>query len=63
MKYLPLKIKFCSIFLYNQPFSRYCTFYNYPLTMLNTKKAPKENCQNSKFDISKFLTNFGRDPP
>ncbi len=57
--------KFHSGLLYDQPFSKYCTFYNSPLTtMLN---APQTNniriAKNSKFQISLFLNNFGRHTP
>ncbi len=35
-----------SLSLYDQPFSRYCTFYNSPVIT---------NVKNSKFEISQFI--------
>ncbi len=50
IEYLSPKNKFCSVLLYNKPFSRYRTFYNSPLTPLLKDRQIKKNtiCQRSK---------------
>ncbi len=54
-KYFPLRPKFWCILLYDQPFSRYGTFYNSPLATVLNGKIRRKIAKNPNFQISQLF--------